>query len=472
MGITDRYINPKAIKHVVLSVALVSAVLLAVMKYDDPFRISILLPLTYLAAASLWINPQHIRGIGCIFLFGMYCFRMCVLPVICAWGNFYLEPERHVYIDYFWAAIILMCIECVIVLGALRYYSRLYSRRADKFRIYSQGDTHGNNMLFMFAKALFVMYLALFIAHPNFLTDHYRFLIVDSIDEMLEGDKAMSFLYSYGKLYYLLSIMDSVARPAMIYIFVGWLLKKSRAGIIFSVLIGVIIMLWVTDRRILSFLTGVICFIQILLHIKSRKVKFIVYSSIASLALMTIAYCFYALPNPEMYARTFTRYFSGPQLTAINITVYMNFIQTPLDFLRRLFNDFQILTGLFGSMKGIYLAGIVSNGVRSLWTPAIIGAVQYFHVFGFIMLIPPVKFLVYADYVSMHSRSDAEKMMMNYLTVSLSVYMVMYTLELIYYHIIARGGFFFLLLWLNRHFEIVNYSRIKFFGRCRYKYEQ
>lgn len=438
-----KYIEPSAVKIFVQVTSIISIIMLLFMKYDSVFMISILLPLTYLFLASLWIDERNLRGIGCIFLFGMYCFRMCVLPVICAYGNFWIEPERESYINYFAPAVILMCIECCVVLALLRHYSRIYNNNPNKFKIYSDANNYNNSALILFAKLLFVVYIMIFMTYPRLLLDHYMLLILSSNSELTrEAENAMGYLLGYGKIYWIMVIMDIVTRPAMLYVFIDWLLKKGRKGIILSAFTGLTSILWITDRRILSFLTGIVCFIQILLHVKSRVAKKIIYSFIFLLAVITIIYCFYGLKDPALISRKFQRYFSGPVLVAVGLKVYVNFFQTPLIFLKLLLNDIHIFTGLFGHIATPtteYTRQVCGYGI---WNPAIAGALQYFHAFGFMMFIPVVKFLVYSDYVSMHSKTEAEKMMMNYITVSLSIYTVMYTLELIYYNIIATGGLF------------------------------
>ena len=468
MELRDNYVDPLFVKVVLTVIAAVTTVLMALIRMDDEFRISFLLPMTYLAITGLWINPHHINGIGRMFLLGCYCLRMCLFPLWCAFGNFYMGHNTLYYKPYFTQAILLQCIECCIVLGSLRYYSKFYGSRQDKFRIYSQADTHGNNMLYTLAKLGLLAYGILFLIWPNFLTDHYRFFITKSIDEEIAGDLIIAELLKYSTPYYAMVMLDIYARPIMIYVLIDWLLQKGKPGFFLSLVVGMNCMLWVTDMRFLTLVTGLVYFIYILRVFKNKTMKAVVCTSIASLVIMIFAYAFFGLVEPQWWSWTLHRYFSMPGAVSLNIGVYMNYLQTPYEFFRLLWNNFMVLNFFFGRMPRVPVYSRLYSG-QGVWTPALIGAIQYFHLFGFLMIIPPVKMIVYADYASLNSRSHAEKLMMNFLTINMSVFMINSTIELIYYNLIAKSIVFFLALWINRHFELVNWSTLKYFRRCRYK---
>ena len=462
------YVNPLFVKVVLTVLAAITFIVMVTIKMDDEFKISFLLPLTYFVIAALWINPQHIKGIGCMFLFGMYFLRMCLFPLMCAFGNFYLGHDPFYYKPYFTYAILLQCIECFIVLGSLRYYSKFYSKREDKFRIYSQADTHGNNMLYTLAKLGLLTYGILFLIWPNFLTDHYRFFIVKSLEEEIAADIIIGSLQKYSTPYYFMVFMDCYARPIMVYVLIDWLMNKGKIGFILSVIVGLNCMLWVTDIRFLTLVTGLVYFIYLLSVFKNKAIKTAACTVVISLGVIVLVYCFGSLVDPQFWSWTMHRYYAMPSAISLNIGVYMNYLQTPYEFLRLLWNNFMLLGFFIGRMPRVPIYSYLYSG-EGIWTPALIGAIQYFHVFGFLMIIPIVKFIVYADYASMHSRSHAEKLMMNYLTITESYGMLGYTIELFWYNMIARGTVFFLALWINRHFEFVDHYKLKFFRRCRYQ---
>ena len=79
-----------------------------------------------------------------------------------------------------------------------------------------------------------------------------------------------------------------------------------------------------------------------------------------------------------------------------------------------------------------------------------IGSIQYFGILAPIAIIIIVWFVAKCDYIAMISESGLYKLMMNYLSVSVAVYMVMYSVDLIFYTILFFGGFYRILMWLDR----------------------
>ncbi|MCR5592153.1 MAG: hypothetical protein K6F79_00210 [Saccharofermentans sp.] len=394
-----------------------------------------------------------LRGIGAIALIGMYAFRMCILPVLCAHGNFYLEPPDSIYLPYFRDAIVLMCIECTIVVFSLSLYSTRFANRVIKYERFNYVGTNDAS-LHIYVVFTICLYLFIFLSNKSLLTNHYHFLLSSS-DEASAFEQGHVTLQGYGSIYYLLVLLDLVAKPLISFALINWSYSRSRRlGIFISVIVGSINILFVSDRRVLSLLIGVCCLFQALLHIKKKIIKRSLYYIIAIMAILTLVYCFWGEDTPIRIARKFQRYFSGPSLTAIGIVVYKNYVQTPVDFLKLLFNDSVLLTGLFGSFESNnYVLTLCGPSGKSIWTPMFIGSIQYFHILGFIMPVFAVKFITYTDYRSMASNSNLRIMMMNYLAVSTSVYMVMYSIELVYYNIIFIGGFYYLLMNINNHMK-------------------
>ena len=448
------YIPYKLVQRVINLISIVSAFALIFMNYDLEYKWVILLPIVYALSVHFFLKRFMLCGIGSVALVGMYAFRMCLLPVLCAYGNFYIEPSKSIYLRYFGIAIILMCIECLIVFASLSYYSRKYSKRMDKLRKYNDRGIN-ESIIILFVVAALAVYAFIIFTHPGFLRSHYHSLI-SSVDDASAFEMGNAALQDIGAAYYLAVILDLTARPITAFVLVNWVLKKnSKIGIILSIFIGLFNILWISDRRIISLLIGVCCLLQVILHIRSRLSKHALYWMIGVFGVLTIVYCFLGEDTPIRVARKFQRYFSGPSLTAIGVAVYNKYLQTPIDFFKLLFNDSLLLTGLFDSFPvRNYVLELCGPSGYSIWTPMFIGAIQYFHILAPLLIVGVVKFLVYTDYRSQTSESDLRKMMLNYLTIAISVYMVMYSLELVYYNIIFIGGFYYLLLSINNRITL------------------
>ena len=452
------YIPSKLLKKIIFLLSLVSMTALILMDYDFEYKCIIILPVCYMISFILFINKMQLWGIGSIALVVMYAFRMCILPVLCAYGNFYLEPNKSIYMEYFLIAILLMCIECFIIFATQLHYIKKYQNEIEQLNKY-KNMVDNEFMIILFAIVAFLFYSFIIYTHPGFLLAHYYFLGA-SEDDVALAEMENNVFQNMGPEYYLTVILDITFRPILSFALVDWLLKKrNKCGIIIAFLIGVFNVVWISDRRIISLLVGLSCMTQVLINVKNKITRQLVYISVIALAIITIYYCFLGEDTPLRIARKFQRYFSGPSLTAIGVAVYTNYIQTPIEFFKLLFNDSILLTGLFGKNEvKNYVIELCGPAGRSIWTPMFIGAIQYFHILAPLLLVIVVKYLVYTDYRAAIACSTLQRMMFNFLTISLSVYMIMYSLELVYYNMVFIGGLFYLLIFFNSRLSFV-YSR-------------
>lgn len=436
----SQYIRINQIKWVLYLLACTSFVAMIVMEYDSEFKITMLLPVCYIISLFLFVKPSMGDGIGRVGIIVMYAFRMCILPVICAYGNFWLEPEKSVYIEYYGEGILLTCLECMIVFAAMFCFYQYYRDRLPRKR--PPGKKNLVVKILIFVSLAIVA--CLFILNPD-LTANYRLLIAE--EDGLSVYNTVKHLHDIGFMYYLLLLIDVIARPILSFLATDYFLKKDKK--IGVIVVGIINVLIVTDRRILSLLIGGCCLVQLLPYIKQGIFKKAFYAIIGILGVFTVVYCFYGTTEPYLIARKFQRYFSGPTLTAVGIAVHQNFTQGPIVFLKRLFNDSIILTGLFQTFELPDYTSLLKGG-NGLWTPMMIGSIQYFGILAPIAIIIIVWFVAKCDYIAVNSESALYKLMMNYLSISVAIYMVMYSVELIFYTILFFGGFYRILMWLDR----------------------
>lgn len=438
----DEYINVGKFKIVLYLLGFVSFTAMVIMKYDSVFKITMLLPVCYMICVSFFVKQGMGDGIGAISIIVMYAFRMCVLPILCAYGNFWLEPAREVYIGYYGISILLSCFECALVFGALSYFYKYYTRLIPREKLRKKK----NIVIAAFLTVMLLICGCLYLINKDFIL-YFRLIFAEKDGKLI--NETVHYLQSYGSSYYLLVVIDLIIRPIIAFVITGYFIKNNN---FFGVLlIGIINFVFVTDRRIISFLIGGCCIIQLLLYLKQDLFRKIFYVLIGVLALITIGYCFYGTNEAYLVARKFQRYFSGPTLTAIGIAVNRNFSQGPIVFLKLLFNDSILLTGLFHSLETPdYVMQLCGPAGYSIWTPMMIGSIQYFSVFAPVAIVLIVHFVAKCDYAARNTKSNLHKLMMNYLSISVAVYMIMYTVELIFYTIIFFGSLYKILIWADR----------------------
>lgn len=434
---------------VLVLISLLSLVFLIGYPYDSDFSSIVFCPVAYALALVFVFVGRQSSGIGEIAIIVCYTFRMCILPVLCAYGNFFLEPEKSIYIDNFSYATALMCMEVIIVFLSIRLFCGHASRVGVKIKEVwrSRGNTF---FLKLAAIVLLLLAILICILRPQLFT-YLHFITAES--DAYELIDLTSSLQSLGSVYYLFVLIVLFGRPLVSFILVEYFLRKGgKLGFALAFCVAIINVLILSDRRILSLLIGATCFVQIFLHVKNVRSRKAIVGVIACMGVLTLLVCFDDLNESALIARKFQRYFSGPTLTAIGISVLESFPQTPVDFLSRLFNDSIVLTGLFDSISiDNYTLMLCGPSGKSIWTPMLIGSIQYFGPLGFIVLPLTVWVVARFDYLAQNTHSVMCAMIANYVTISIAVYMVMYTVDLVAYNVIFVGGVYWLMICVNRY---------------------
>lgn len=443
-----------SIKWLLVIFALVSFYLMMTLEYDNDFRITAVLPLTYaLVLVFILRNSDLKTGLGAKALVIFYVFRMCILPVICAMGNFYLEPEKKDYIQYYKGGVLLIVIECITVFGAMHFYTQYFKKKSEKkSALLNKMSISKNSHHFL---GYFILYLSLivFVLQIGLGFDYYK-PITSQFDQILSIEPDV---YS-GPWWYIADLLSTWWRPLLTIYLIYYVQKKeAKHPFLWILFISILNIYFLSERRIFALLVGGFALYYASSIAKSKLAKRAINIVLLSSAAITLFYCFNlfdeAANELQMVARTFQRYFSGPTLNALALRVFDSTGFRPLEFICLLFNDFQSLTGLFGNFQlPDYYTPLFGMAV-GLWTPAIVGSFSYFGPFFPLVHIYFVYFIKRCDFDSLNTSSPLYSMLYSYLGICVSCYMVMYTVELIFYFIIVTGGLFRLIIFLDKRIK-------------------
>lgn len=435
-------------KYFFLAVALVSFFLMLALPYDRDFITTAILPLAYLFF-TLFIISDHILhyGLGALAVVAFYCFRMCILPVICALGDFYLEPYKGDYIDKYNMAIYLMCFENLIVFLSLSYFCTYYKNIGIQTRITPRYNK--TRHFFIFSVTISLTLFIIIACAINQI--HYFHFITDEAANALLGEDETSYQDLHA-IWYIIDLACTLWRPLFSFMLIYLLLRKrTRISYLLIMLIAFVNVLFLSDRRIYALLVGVFCFYYLTTLIKSKRGrKFITILMIICVCL-TILFCFYGAMNSGMWvvSRTFQRYFSGPTLTAMALEVNSQIGLQFFDFFKLLLNDFHFFTGLAGSFTLPDYYYPIFGMSRGIWTPMTAGGMRYFSIFFFIVLVFIVRYIVKCDYNVRRTDDELYKMLYSYIAVTVSCYMIMYSVELIIYFMLSSALLFQVLIWID-----------------------
>lgn len=446
IGIQKHPLNFNLPKILLVSVAIASFFAMVSIKYDADYKYTCLLPLMYLFSVLFLVNNNVFKyGAGSLSICIFYCFRMCILPVVCAMGNFYLEPYKGDYIDKYNEGILLTSFENCIVFCSLSFYYNLYRLKQHKFPQYSKINSH--NIIYYI-----IIFLTIYIVFVYFIYGIHYFQFITRQIAVQDILMQVGNYESLGAIWYITDMICTLWRPLVSFTLIYILtIKRSKLSLILIFLIAVLNILFLSDRRIYGLLVGGVCFYQLLSLITNRNIKKIILLSVVSGICLTITIGFYGSVEEGwwMIARTFQRYFSGPTLTAMALKVNDIYGNHFFDFFKLLYNDFQLFTGLFGRIDMPDYYYTVFGMSRGLWTPMTAGALRYFGIFFPCVIVLIVRYIVYCDFIATSLKDNLYKMIMSFIAISLACYMVMYSLELIIYFILSYAMILRLIIYVD-----------------------
>lgn len=438
--------------------ALVSFYLMMTLKYDQDFRFTAILPLTYLFVLVFVIRNYVVNsGLGAKALVFFYLFRMCLLPLICALGNFYLEPDKKDYIPYYNWGISLICFECIIVFLSLKYFTNYYIKKWWKEK--KNNSIQSNHQIIKWF--VIILTLVVVLLQMGLKVDYYT-PITSQADEIIMSEIVDT---PTGAWWYITDLLSTWWRPLITITIISFLLQKNvRYSYFWIVLIAIVNIYYMSDRRIYALLVGGFSLYYAMSVTKSIIVKRSISVFLLAGAIVTLFLGFYgsATSNMEVVARTFQRYFSGPTLNALSLRVFDSIGVKPMDFVYLLLNDFQSYTAVFGTIKMPNYYDPAFGMSQGLWVPMTVGSLRYFGVFFPVVLVFFVYYIKKCDFYAAHSSSLTYKMIYYYIGICISCYMVMYSVELIFYFILATGLVFKLLIYIDQRVHI---SKNKLFIR-------
>lgn len=429
-------------------IGIVCFILMITIKYDKDFIFTASLPLAYtVLIAFVCTNKMLSCGLGGTALVLFYCFRLCLLPVICAMGNFYMEPNKVDYIGYYNQGICLILIESLIVFVSLRHYTNKFSRLSVHRVSYLKRNNHQFINISVIVLTIMVIILQLGLG-----VDYYSF-ITSQADEFIREELSQP---KQGPLWYITDILSTWWRPLVTFLLIFYFQKKiPKHSDSLIILIALVNILYMSDRRIYALLVGGFALYYAMVNTKSIITKRAIFILLGASGALTAFFGFYTSMTEDfsMVSRTFQHYFSGPTLNALSLRVFDNEGVRPLEFVKLLLNDFQIFTATIGRFDiPDYFMSLygVSQG---LWVPSVVGSVRYF---GILFPLPTIFFVYYikkCDYDSQREYYPLYKMIYSFIAVTVSCYMVMYTVELIFYFILSTAVLYRILIYFDKRLK-------------------
>lgn len=420
-------------KKALLVLSVVSMFMMTIMDYDADYKITILMPLVYCFLTGVYFKEDKLNYGPCSkALMGFYGFRMCVLPVLCAYGNFWLEADKSLIMTKYNLGILYICIEFLVVILSLLYYNRKFN---DSRLFLSNSNRVNVPRHSLFTKAVLALSL-LFIFLFIFIGPDYFHFITSEMDEVLREEEPVG----HSGFWYLEDFVCILARPLLSFLIVCYCLKKKNPKGYFIIFFVILFnFLFVSDRRIFSLLISGTCIYYIISTTRNKKFRITLNVIMTIGAIFMIYACLFFQINAgeEMLSRTVQHYFSGPSLNALALIANEKYSYTITHFLKLMWNCSFILCAFFSSFPGTKEYEMIFGFVA--WTPMFMDCVRYFGVLAPLFLIIFVKFIVNCDRRIKNTNETLYKMTYMFLGITTSCYMIMYNLHLVLYFLLSSN---------------------------------
>lgn len=437
-------------KGLFLIIGFICLCILIKIQHPPGFRYTILLPIFYIFLTWLLVDKGILRfGIGTFAVIMFYCVRMCIFPTIIAMGHYYFEPPEDLYINFYCASVVLMGFENLTIYMVLRIC--VYKNIPGTPLIIK--DCYRSHTIIKIALwVITIITLGTFFLKD---IDYYHFITEESV-EQFAVDEVIIEKHS-GFFWYLSDYLSGLWRILLSSFLIGYWYKKYPKSILqFTLIVALINLLFLSDRRIFAVLVSLFCIFYYIKFFSNPSTKKFLLICIGVM-LFVMAYYFginYAEQGGmEMISRSIQRYFSGPSLSAFALRINHDIGTVPFEFYKLLHNDFQSLSGIFGKMNDIDFVDRYFPS-KGIWTPFVPGALRYFGILFPIPLVLCGWCIVKWDCKSRSTNDYLYSMIYSYISFCIAFYLIMYSIELVFYFIIATGCVLTYLIHLDSKYRI------------------
>jgi len=414
-------------------IALCSTIAIFILTKNSEYFIATLSPFSYFIFLNLFLNgPKFRNNLPTELFVYAYCFRMCILPLVSALGDFYMGGGEEQIVQYYSYSIMLMVLECMIVFLVSRFYVYKYDRLI-KY-------TYNTNTIKVFNKKVklivFSMAITLFLIvlyKPGVLSSY---TVVWNIVDRISLDELSSI--QSGPLWYIFDFLMMYFRLIINSLIIAFCLshqnKKKLFLLIAVILLNIVI---ISDRRILSLICGISGLMAFYRYYEiPRSIKTSVFSVISIMIFFVIFMFFYNMDENvlAMLSRALNNYFAGPSIGAMALVVNSNYGLQFTEFFKLLYNNFTSLYVLFGSieLQDFYTP---TFGYYA-WTPMMVGGIRYFGVLHLFVAIFILYYIHRLEPIRLKSKSLFENVLYIHIILSMIAFFIMYTVELLIYNIL------------------------------------
>ena len=309
-----------------------------------------------------------------------------------------------------------------------------------------------NPVLYVLLFFLMSVSIVLFLVYPQ-LRGYFRFFFISNelnFELLKKFEKAIS---SIGPVYYIAKTLFEFVRPLFFFFILHKLLnnKKLRGKIFYSLILTGISFAFVSGEQIHSIFVAIICIYNILLNTKSKSKLLKIFLPACVIIFVGYGlYTFSSAGSPKMISRAVQNYFGGPVVMATGLGVKAD--NPIIYFFNDIYNGSSLLVGVFGSKVSTtdLINKYVNLAAYGTFFSFIIQSKFFFEYFAPCTVAFIVRFIYKMDFNTEKFDNDFYRMVYQYISFSVSVFLIMYTFTMVVNYIIYSILGYIVIIFLDR----------------------
>lgn len=423
-------------------------IILVMMQMDKPYSSIKILPLMYFLGLVLFVSKENYSRFSSVLLIILYFFKMNVLPILLAYGEFYSEIYESIYLPHWNEAIFYSIIEWYTVAISLTLSLKLYKNHKRRIVIMKRLSTkrfiHSNLTFPIMISFLILILGSLVIINRDLL--NYTYFIWQTATEAQPSPT-----------YYIYMVLFEVARIVFVLYIVRVLYVNKmpfmRVSASFILLANLCVM---SSFRIISIFIFIVAYVY--MAYKDKKyLKF--YIAIMAIflagAVLFIMIVTSNMKSNIMISRVFNIYFGGYMVMATGLSIDME--ESIRIFLNDIWNGNLLLTAIWGtkySSTDVMNANVNRTAIGTFYQLY----VQSKAFFGFLAPVPISMitwFLTFIENKFTFDEYEYHKILYLFVIISVSFFMIMYSLTMVINFILYRLSLILLMIYINNRIRIV-----------------
>jgi hypothetical protein len=439
------YLSKLTIKTLIFIGVIFSAILLALMEIQDEYSTIRVLPYAYGLILAIFVRNENYSKFGSVALIILYFFKMCILPILLAYGEFYSQIDTSIYMPHWNEAIFYAIVEWLTVSISILIYRNFFNRSLAR-KLNSIESTKGinkkseNNLTIPIILITMVIFQILLIAINRDLLN-YTYFIWESTTEA-----------QYVPTYYLYKVLFEVFRIMFVLYMVYILFEKNftfKRTISFLILgINIIIM---SEFRIIGIFILIVAYLYMGYKDKNYAKYYIVSLIFITLSLVIFIFIYTSsMQTHIMISRVFNIYFGGYMIMATGLSINM---ENGLEiFFNDIWNGNLLFTAIWGtkySSTDIMNANVNTAAIGTFYQ-LYVQSKAFFGYFAPLAVSFCIWFVFYIENKLTLDQNTFHKVLYLFIIISTSIFIIMYSFTMVVNFILFRMMFILIIIYINR----------------------